>query len=71
MEINQPACPLLNQRGADAVMYWEQVLASIDPRTLPPDLQAELGLLRRAACAPPSHPAPPRHRAGAASPTLA
>jgi len=39
-------CPLLDQRGEDAVQNWRQVLASIDPATLPADLRAELQALR-------------------------
>ena len=44
-------CPLLDQRGEDAVQNWRQVLASIDPATLPADLRAELQALRAAEAA--------------------
>ena len=50
--IDRPACPLLDQRGEDAVQNWRQVLASIDPATLPAELRAELDALRAAADAP-------------------
>lgn len=48
----RPACPLLDQRGEDAVQNWRQVLAGIDPATLPAELRAELAALLAAADAP-------------------
>ena len=50
--IDRAACPLLDQRGEDAVQNWRQVLASIDPATLPAELRAELQALRAVADAP-------------------
>jgi hypothetical protein len=47
---NQAGCPYLNQTGYDAVQEWAQVLARIDMRTLPPELQLELQRLQ-AGCA--------------------
>jgi hypothetical protein len=39
---NQAGCPYLNQIGADAVLNWANILASIDRLLLPENLQIEL-----------------------------
>ena len=43
---NQAGCPYLNQTGADAVLNWANVLASIDRLSLPQNLQVELQQLQ-------------------------
>jgi hypothetical protein len=43
---NQAGCPYLNQTGADAVLDWANVLASIDRVSLPQSLQLELQQLQ-------------------------
>ena len=48
---NQVGCPYQNQSGEQAVLNWVHILAEIDVRTLPPDLQLEL----RQLCFRPSH----------------
>lgn len=45
---NQLGCPYLHQTGHQAVRDWANVLASIDTRALPPELQNELRMLRLA-----------------------
>ena len=43
---NDDGCPYINQTLLETVQNWPQVLASIDFRSLPIDLQAELYQLR-------------------------
>jgi hypothetical protein len=43
---NDEGCPYVNQTLTEALQDWSQVLASVDLRSLPGDLQAELGQLR-------------------------
>ena len=43
---NQAGCPYRNQTGADAVLNWANVLASIDRLSLPQSLQVELQQLQ-------------------------
>ena len=45
---NHLGCPYLNQTGSQAVRDWTNVLASIDTRALPPELERELTRLRLA-----------------------
>ena len=43
---NQFGCPYLDQSGAEAVLDWASVLASIDPANLAPELRSQLQQLR-------------------------
>jgi hypothetical protein len=44
---NDDGCPYVNQTIREAVHDYSRVLAAIELRSLPGDLQVELGLLRR------------------------
>jgi hypothetical protein len=43
---NQAGCPYLDQTGADAVLNWAHILASIDRLLLPENLRIELQQLQ-------------------------